>query len=450
MPEVEPKVILRMGSHAEKDYFEKTARFFDGVIIGANLLEVTPSATASFLTKLKKLPYYIDPMTYAFGSYIDRNGQRREDLDWIKSEQKKKDGTLVKDYKSSYRLLASKLGSQIGCCIERDSAITQEDFNSKESLKDLCKNVAQYQIDSIKNIYTQDREWSIFTEVIGPPKVVFAPYFYKEPRKKSISLDTLIEMANLTVNLDLEIPVHMIVCADESYLLDSSFINDLKENLPKTGIKGVWLWFSRFDEKEASETSLNNFRILVEELGNEMEVYNMHGGYFSLALCKYGMNGISHGIGYGEKKDVLPVVGKSIPTVRYYLHDLHKTFGVPDIERCYGSLGINTLEDFYREICNCSICQGVIKNDLANFSEYGDMHYAKSNSVRKSQTPAAAKRCRFHFLLSRIRERNWLKSVNIKEVISDLGNSISKWSSTPLNFDQNLCTHLIKWKKVLQ
>lgn len=346
MPEVEPKVILRMGSHAEKDYFEKTAIFFDGIIIGANLLESTPAATASFLTKLKKLPYYIDPMTYAFGSYIDRDGQRREDLDWIKSEQKKKDGTYIKDYKRSYRLLASKLGSQIGCCIERDRAITQEDLDKQKSLKNLCENVAQYQIDAIKNIYEQDPEWSIFSKFIGPPKVVFAPYFYKESGNKSISLDTLLEMASLTVNLNLKIPVHTIICADESYLLDSSFINHLKNNLPKTGVNGVWFWFSIFNEKVADGTRLNNFRVLVEELSDEMEVYNMHGGYFSLALCKYGMNGISHGIGYGEQKDVLPVIGQSIPTVRYYLPDLHKTSGVPVIERCYDSLGINTLEKF--------------------------------------------------------------------------------------------------------
>ena len=32
---VDPKIIIRMGSHAEKDYIEKTARYLDGII--ANL-----------------------------------------------------------------------------------------------------------------------------------------------------------------------------------------------------------------------------------------------------------------------------------------------------------------------------------------------------------------------------------------------------------------------------
>ena len=39
---VDPKVIIRMGSHAEKDYIEKTARYLDGIIVGANLFETKP------------------------------------------------------------------------------------------------------------------------------------------------------------------------------------------------------------------------------------------------------------------------------------------------------------------------------------------------------------------------------------------------------------------------
>ena len=49
-------------------------------------------APASLLVKLcneaKGVPYVIDPMTYAFGSYVDpETGQSRTDLDWIKSDQ---------------------------------------------------------------------------------------------------------------------------------------------------------------------------------------------------------------------------------------------------------------------------------------------------------------------------------------------------------------------------
>lgn len=116
MPETEPRVILRLGSHSEKEYVEKTIKQFDGVMVGANLLQATPGATASLLFKLNKQarrPYYVDPMTYAFGAYVDpETGRVRTDLDWIKSDQKVrgKKGHIKRDFKSSYRKLADAFG----------------------------------------------------------------------------------------------------------------------------------------------------------------------------------------------------------------------------------------------------------------------------------------------------------------------------------------------------
>lgn len=95
MAAASPEVHLRIGSHAEKEYIEKMLKRFDGLTVGANLVEATPGATASLLVKLcneaKGVPYLLDPMTYAFGEYVDpASGQSRTDLDWIKSDQKVK------------------------------------------------------------------------------------------------------------------------------------------------------------------------------------------------------------------------------------------------------------------------------------------------------------------------------------------------------------------------
>ena len=51
MASAEPSVILRLGSHAEKDYFLKTVEYWDGLIVGANLLEAAPGATARAATR---------------------------------------------------------------------------------------------------------------------------------------------------------------------------------------------------------------------------------------------------------------------------------------------------------------------------------------------------------------------------------------------------------------
>src|ERR1700683_755429 len=98
------KVFLRRGSHSEKEYVEKTAPKFDGTILGANLVEASPGASASFLFTRKNC-YLIDPMTYAFGAYVDPDTATvRFDLDWIKSEQKIRgsNGKTKREFKSSY------------------------------------------------------------------------------------------------------------------------------------------------------------------------------------------------------------------------------------------------------------------------------------------------------------------------------------------------------------
>jgi hypothetical protein len=239
----------------------------------------------------------------------------------------------------------------------------------------------------------------------------------------------------------------MVVCADVSYLNNQPFLDQLKSDIPKTGVDGVWFWFSAFHEDTASESTLKAFRDLAETLSKRVEVYNMHGGYFSLALCKYGLSGIGHGIGYGEQKNVVPIIGKSTPAVRYYLPALHKRLGVPDIERCFKSLRIIAPQDFHAKICGCAVCKGIVSKSVHNFKDFGDMHLSSPQSKRLAQTPAAAKRCRYHFLLNRIKERDWLETASLSEVISQLKEAQERWSNQPSISD--VCRHMGVWATVL-
>jgi len=87
------EVHVRLGSHAEKEYLLKTAKLFSGVIVGANLLEMTPGASVSLAWKFASLKrqFAIDPMTYVFAI----------DLDYIASDTKdRKTKLTVRDMKS--------------------------------------------------------------------------------------------------------------------------------------------------------------------------------------------------------------------------------------------------------------------------------------------------------------------------------------------------------------
>ena len=451
MPEVAPAVIIRMGTHAEKEYLEKTLNFFDGLILGANLVEATPGATASLLVKFggKKgnRPFYIDPMTYAFSPYVDEGGKVRSDLDWIKSEQKR-NGKTVRDFKRSYRGLATALGKPFQTAISRQSAVTRADFSTDAGIRECCQAVVEYQLERIAGEFASDSELKPFADRIPRPSAVFAPYFYCEPHNAVRWLDLGLQLAKATADLKPKVPVHAVICADQSFLGDRAFLDKLRTELPGTGVSGVWLWFSKLTEDAAGANQLRALRSLVEALSVKVQVFNMHGGYFSLALCKYGLSGISHGVGYGEQKDVVPVIGQSTPTVRYYLSDACKRFGVVQIERCFDDLGIRSPADFHKDVCDCVICRGVVSSHLREFSAFGEMHYSTPQSQRRAQTPSAAKRCRFHFLLNRIRERDWMRTVSCADIVARLEAAQEKWGSQPSMNGQ--LAHLSTWQQVLR
>jgi len=432
----DPQVIIRMGSHAEKEYVLKlNQKVFDGIIVGANIVEATAGATASLLGKKLSLPYYIDPMTYVFGC----------NLDGIRSEQKRKGKTVVA-YKKAYKKLANRLGPLFSDALEKNKRITTSTLNGY-SISELCENVAVYQLTRIREEFSSDDEYKEYADSITSPASIFCPYFYI-PYKYDDGLDLFFKISSETARIISSVPVHAVLCADGSLMNDNLFVNKIIEETANTGIDAIWLWFSKFDEWDAAEESLRNFKRLVEELSKKgLKVYNRHGGYFSLILNKVGMAGISHGIGYGEKKDVLQVKGPpNQPIVHYYLPDIHKRYGVPDIERCFDEFGLETPDDFHEYICDCVICKGVVENDLSDFQDFGETHYATPTSLKPTQTPAAAKRCRYHFLMNRTREKDFIGKNNLATIKTDLVKSIDKWESCE---DLVQHKHIERWARVL-
>ncbi len=432
-----PKVVLRIGSHAEKAYFQKLAQSLDGIMFGGNLMEITPAATCSLIFALKNkrdpraLPFYLDPMTYCFGPYIDpETGRKRNDLEALKSERLEKRGSKkkIKAVKRSYMALADKLGPDFRAAVNDGLACTAIDAPAIEPADrdKLCQGVVDYQLKRIEEILSEDDLMRSF-EGEGQPAAVFAPYFFVHHDWVDEGLETAIDLASRTAALNPVVPVHAVVCASGSILSDAAYVKYLIDELPKTKAAGVWLWFDGFDELDAPLDRLVAFRSIVRGLSGKMDVYNLHGGYFSLLLAHDGLTGISHGVGYGERKPVAQVIGAVAPTVRYYLPPISKRVGVPDIQRCFQDVGITTPADFFANVCDCQICKGVVGDDLARFASFGDMHRANATAQRDSQTPSAAKMCRFHFLINRFKERQVVAEIHAVDRSQHVTDKAEAW-----------------------
>ena len=453
MKEQSTEIVIRIGSHAEKEYIIKLAPYFDGLIVGANLFEATPGATSSLMLAVgaKDTHLYIDPMTYTFGAFSDsKTGILRTDLDWIKSDQSRKiDGKkcIIRDFKRSYKKLANALGEPVLGALTAGVAINPDSFADERTRISFCRRVADYQINRIRLEFENDEELSNYISEVPDPTAIFAPYFYIEPTHTDAWLNTNIELMKSTVSQNPKIPVHWIVCADKTHISNADFCSRIIQAIGDVKLAGIWLWFSGFFEDLADEATLLNYRDFVHSLSQNSSVYSLHGGYFSMALRHFGMRGISHGVGYGEQKNVIPVVGQGIPTVRYYLPPVKRRLGVPDIERAFDALSINTVNKFHKAVCDCAVCKGIVTNSIDDFSAFGDMRYSHENAKRKAQTPTAAKRCRFHFLLSRIHEHYVLRRAPLEEIVASLSTGADLWGKQPSLARH--CTHLKRWVKVL-
>ena len=229
-----PEVIIRIGSHAEKEYVLKLAGFLDGVILGANLFEATPGATASLLLALRgeKTTFYLDPMTYAYGAYVDRaTGRIRTDLDWIKSDQTRRDRRgrkiSVRDFKRSYRALAERIGQPLTQAVESSSAVSPAVLGDIRTREQFCKAVAEYQLTRILQEFEGDEELKNFVHDAPRPDAVLAPYFYVEPEHTDEWLELNLQLMRATVELKLGVPVHGVLCADVAHLKDTDVMRQL-------------------------------------------------------------------------------------------------------------------------------------------------------------------------------------------------------------------------------
>jgi hypothetical protein len=453
VPETTPNVILRMGSHSEKEYIEKTLKQFDGIMVGANLLQISPGATASLLLKLHNAsgrPYYLDPMTYAFGAYFDpESGKVRVDLDWIKSNQKVpggKKGETVRKFKGSYRKLADSFGPPFSSALDAGKAVSYSDFSTDQIVDDACKSVISFQAERLRKVFSDDPETARFANDLPGPAALFAPYFYVERSRSKQWIELNHRLALSSTKQRKDIPIHVVVCCHLDLLGDPDLSAQVVGNLLACKPAGVWLWFSRFDERLASKEELSALRWWVEKLSPSMSVFNMHGGFFSLALSKFGMTGAAHGVGYGEQKDVVPVIGQSTPTVQYYVRALHAKYSVALITRCFSKLGVKGPADFFSKICDCPICKRIVGDDFNAFAQFGEIHYSTPMSRRAAQTPAAAKRCRYHFLLNRIIERDHVEKSAVADIAKECVVAAGTWSKTLIGSGAE---YLRLWAEVL-
>lgn len=388
--------ILRYGTVAEKGHLEKAFSAFDYLSINGNTAAYVSTAISKFIVEKffsnKEKGYFIDPITYAFQNKIE-----------LLSSKSKTTG------KTSIKKSIMKLIEIYGSPIEKVKTgvpIIPKDFDEK--LRDIfADKVLSFQYDLVyKHINEEDLQK--YLDYVAPnqslnlpqlrPKFLIAPYFYLDAQclcwEEWLNLN--IEFIRLSVQKSAnkyKLPVFAQIVISKSILLDEKALNKTIKEYSELECDGYTVWIDDLNEIEANLLELVGLIKLLKGL-KPKPVYNMYGGYFSILLTHKSLgllNGVSHGLEYGESRMVYPV-GGGIPVSKYYYLPLHQRL---DFTKAFYLLvyagAIDPSKDnwgdskkYYNSICKCPQCKSVIKDEMINFVEFESREFYEIQ--RKNQT----------------------------------------------------------------
>jgi hypothetical protein len=172
----------------------------------------------------------------------------------------------------------------------------------------------------------------------------------------------------------------------------------------------------------------------------------LYGGYFSALLQDEGMVGISHGVGYGEKRDVVPVLGGGLPPAKYYLRAIHHDVYIHEMLQLAEELDERT---FQGEICDCTICSGLIARGGLQLlrDEFGATEERPyGGGFRSAPTGRVYRLTRFHYLENKHRELADIAAGDRVSLVQRLGEGYDRFSRY---LGHGRLGYLIRWRQGL-
>ncbi len=422
--------IIRLGTHAEKDYFERARPWYDEVLLNANLVEATAGATSLFLFQLHK-PYFIDPVTYAFA------------LDPLYIQSRDTEGEVR--FKRTFKRLAFHYG--ITQKPDQDPPRLSPDyFSDAGRTRHFCERILDYQRDKCDVALQENEEFLLLEEpvTLHPVRLV-APYFYSahDSTWQEVNGRLIQESSELADGL----PLWAVICMDALVLDDEEVVDEVAAFYAQLPCTGIGLWLTDLEESSATATQLRGVRRLVAKLAEsgKQEIVSLYGGYFSALLRFDGLTGLSHGVGYGERRDVVPVVGGGLPPAKYYLPPIHERIYLEELLRLASGLDA---QQFLDEICGCSICSGLIGVSLEHLLDEYSRTVRKPfrGGYRDYADPIVYKYTRFHFLHNRHLELASLDGRPLDDAVAQLDQARDDFGA---RLSTNQVQFLTSWAKAL-
>lgn len=434
--------IIRYGISSEQKFLNSFSDSYDVLAINGNMLAHAPSALANFVSKkIVGKQFFIDPQTYAFQNAAS----------FLRSRQTDK---MKMSVKKMIEIYGAPLSSN------DFKPLKPVDFNNDALMQEFCRRVVNFQETTIANAKETEeiQKYLDFANITFATKPCFliAPYFYMGDSKWEEWLDLNVEFLKVSKSIHPDKNMWAQVVISKDILIEEKSRKKIIDLYSDAKPDGILLWVDEFSEHDADLHLLSAFRSFIELIKQQgISVINLYGGYFSILLTKFaGLDGVSHGLEYGESRAVVPV-GGGIPMAKFYYPKLHKRLRYVDAASVLleKSLFTKDVSEYYKEVCNCPMCKETIQKDANNFSLYGETREVYSKRKYSVITlnypiPETRNRTLCHYLHRKRQEFNDVKSLSEMDLLKTLNDAIEdtqmEQSISPHDFN-----HLRRWYTVL-
>jgi hypothetical protein len=415
---------------------------YDELVINARMVAHMAAGLALFLTqRAHNKAYFIDPETHIF----------QHDLDYLQSTSEQS-GTRLK---RSVDRLIEWYGNPVEQVVKKEEqSILPEDFKDDADRREFCRRVIEFQLNAISQRVqdTENVEYYEFLKEKGvvasssfTPTLVVAPYFCMDGNTVDDWIDVNIACAEdsrgIAAQLGVSLGVQIVIT--ESVLSDKNQIDRLVQKYMVLKPDVFLVWVDALSEQEVSEGLLDAFVSMLGKLRKSgSQVVNLYGSYFSVLLLHRNiLDGVTHGLEYGEERPLVPV-GGGIPTAKFYLPSLHLRLRREDAIRAVRALhGFDSVTSFHKNVCNCPQCMKTIARDpKADFGNYLRTKRVNNRNIPYPETKDNSVR---HYMLCKQREFESPSSDADLEVLRDTGSRLRRFVGAE-NTD-----HCRKWADVI-
>lgn len=452
------KHILRYGTHADKRYF--ASHFddcYDIIAINANMIAFTPNAISTFVTKTTVTkPFFIDPLTHLFQ-------HSKSNIENNKGEIKKSVEKLIDNYhindddtvESKYDYIKNQLlGEQI----------------DEKFLKEFSKNVVLFQKsflpEDIKKEYSKYFQYVPDLKIHTTPLFFVAPYlFIEDQTQDDHAFKKNIQFVNASKSLDIinntkvfaQIVLDKKIFERAAVSGDNSKLEEIAKEYGESNADGYLIWIDKFDEHDQiAEVLLEYLNFLKKLKEHGKQVYALYGSYFSIILIHKDLNlldGVGHGLEYGESRGVIPV-GGGIPLAKYYFYPTHKRLNIKNVVSFLNEANLELQKKFYEQSCNTEPCSELLDpENLADsmLKAFGEVNVTTVKRgdrlvMLEYPTPVTKDRTLKHYLQSKRNEFSDVDTKERKDLISEL---VSNYKDYKGSLPNDELSHLVEWKKAI-